>query len=130
VLAHTPREELPRDLLERLHGKWVISTLRAFATPPQRLRELHEAGMRVAYGTDLGNEGTAPRIEREELELLAQAGIDPLQAATSDAAELLGLSGFGSLARGSKADLLAVRDASPQGLATPEQVYNGGALLR
>ena len=130
VLAHTPREELPADLLKSLRGRWVISTLRAFAVPPVRLRALHEAGMRVAYGTDLGNEGTSPRIEQKELELLAEAGLDPLQAATSAAAELLGLKGLGSLAVGSRASFLAVRDSSPQALANPEQVYGDGVRLK
>ncbi|TMA72306.1 MAG: hypothetical protein E6J67_20245, partial [Deltaproteobacteria bacterium] len=59
VLAHTPRDPLPRDLLGRLQGKWVISTLRAFAVDPARLRALADAGTRIAYGTDLGNENTA-----------------------------------------------------------------------
>jgi imidazolonepropionase-like amidohydrolase len=123
VLAHTPREELPPALLRRLRGKWVISTLRAFAVAPARLRALREAGMRVAYGTDLGNEGTAPRIDGEELSLLAQAGVDPLRAATADAAELLGLGDLGSLRVGSSACVLAVRDESPASLARPERVY-------
>jgi imidazolonepropionase-like amidohydrolase len=130
VLAHTPREELPKDLLKSLRGLYVISTLRAFQVAPERLRALHEAGMRVAYGTDLGNEGTSPRIEQAELDLLAQAGVDPLHAATSAAAELLGLSELGSLAVGSQASLLAVRDLGPQALAHPEQVYNRGTLLQ
>jgi imidazolonepropionase-like amidohydrolase len=129
VLAHTPREELPDDLLRRLHGKWVISTLRAFQVAPALLRALHQAGMRVAYGTDLGNEGTAPRIDAEELALLARAGVDPLQAATGAAAELLGLPDLGSLREGMAASLLAVRDATPEALAHPQHVYSRGTLL-
>jgi imidazolonepropionase-like amidohydrolase len=128
VLAHTPREELPSGLLVRLRGKWVISTLRAFGVAPLRLRALREAGMRIAYGTDLGNEGTAPRIEQRELELLAEAGTEPLQAATSAAAELLGLA-KPELIEGAEASLLVVRDESPAALANPEQVYNRGTLV-
>jgi imidazolonepropionase-like amidohydrolase len=130
VLAHTPREELPSQLLKRLRGKWVISTLRAFGVAPERLRALQNAGMRVAYGTDLGNEGTSPSIEQRELELLAQAGVDPLRAATSAAAELLGLADLGALREGAQASLLAVRDLGPQALAHPEQVYDRGTLLQ
>src|SRR2546423_905573 len=63
VLAHTPRDPLPADLLARMKGRWVISTLRAFSVPAERLRALHAAGARAAYGTDLGNENTAPRLE-------------------------------------------------------------------
>jgi imidazolonepropionase-like amidohydrolase len=126
VLAHTPREELPDSLLRRLSGKWVISTLRAFAVPPARLRTLRDAGMRIAYGTDLGNEGTAPGIDAVELALLAKAGVDPLRAATSDAAELLGLSDLGSLRVGAAASILAVR----HDIAEPEQVYIDGQLMQ
>ncbi|HEY2028241.1 MAG TPA: amidohydrolase family protein [Myxococcales bacterium] len=129
VLAHTPREELPSGLLSRLAGKWVISTLRAFGVAPVRLRALREAGMRVAYGTDLGNEGTSPRIDASELSLLAEAGVDPLRAATADAAELLGLPDLGSLRVGSAASLLVVRDETPESIANPERVYVDGNLL-
>lgn len=128
VLAHTPRDELPADLLARLRGKWVISTLRAFAVAPARLRSLVAAGARVAYGTDLGNEGTAPGIDAGELALLAAAGVDPLRAATTDAAELLGLSDHGRLDVGCAASLLAVRGLSPPDLATPAWVMIDGTM--
>ncbi len=129
VLAHTPRDELPERLLARVRGKWVISTLRAFAVSPARLRTLVAAGARVAYGTDLGNEATAPGIDRGELDLLAAAGVDPLRAATRDSAELLGLRRVGRLAVGCAASLLAVRDLSPSALATPAWVMIDGTMV-
>jgi len=103
VLAHTPRDALPADLLERVEGKWVISTLHAFGVAPARLAALREAGARVAYGTDLGNQNTAPGIDARELALLIEAGVDPLPAATSESAELLGLRELGHLSVGSTA---------------------------
>jgi imidazolonepropionase-like amidohydrolase len=130
VLAHTPREELPPELLGRMRGKWVISTLRAFGVAPARLRTLREAGVRVAYGTDLGNQGTAPRIDADELALLAEAGVDPLEAATVRAAELLGLDGLGSLEVGARASVLAVDDLRPASLAEPLQVWIDGDEIR
>src|SRR5205823_8934985 len=117
VLAHTPRDPLPQELLRRLEGKWVISTLRAFAVDPARLRALADAGARVAYGTDLGNENTAPGVDAGELALIAKAGIDPLAAATSAAATLLGFGDLGSLAVGSRASILAVRSLAPESIA-------------
>ena len=128
VLAHTPRDPLPPDLLRRLADKWVISTLRAFAVAPARLRALAEAGARIAYGTDLGNENTAPGIDAAELALVAAAGVDPLVAATSAAATLLGFSDLGNLAVGSRASLLAVRSLSPESLAMPEWVMIDGKM--
>lgn len=128
VLAHTPRDPLPPDLIEKMKGRWVISTLHAFQVAPQRLAALREAGARIAYGTDLGNEDTRPGIDARELSLLAQAGVDPLRAATRDAAELLGLRDLGRLAVGSLASLLAVRGLDPQSLAHPAWVMNCGRL--
>lgn len=128
VLAHTPRDALPQDILGRLEGKWVISTLRAFAVAPARLRALADAGARIAYGTDLGNENTAPGIDAGELALIAKAGIDPLAAATSAAADLLGFTDLGSLAVGSRASVLAVRSLSPEFLGRPEWVMIDGKM--
>jgi imidazolonepropionase-like amidohydrolase len=125
VLAHTPREELPRELLQGLRGKWVISTLHAFGTDPLRLRALHEAGLRIAYGTDLGNERTAPGIDPFELKLIAAAGVDPMQAAQG-AADLLGLR-FGAV--GSPACLLGVRGLDADSLAAPAWVMNDGKMV-
>lgn len=129
VLAHTPRDPLPQDLLARMKGKWVISTLNAFDVPPRRLRELRDAGARVAYGTDLGNEGTAPGVDVRELELLEAAGIDPLPAATSAAAALLSFPDLGGLAVGFAASLLAVRSLAPEDLARPEWVMIDGKKI-
>jgi imidazolonepropionase-like amidohydrolase len=126
VLAHTPRDPLPEDLLGRIKGKWIISTLRAFGVPAERLRTLRDAGARVAYGTDLGNEDTAPGIDARELALLEAAGINALSAATSDAASLLSLPDLGHLGVGASASLLAVRTLSPEDLARPEWVMIDG----
>jgi imidazolonepropionase-like amidohydrolase len=67
--------------------------------------------VRVAYGTDLGNEGTAPGIDAQELALLAQAGFstgDVIASATAAAAELLGEQRLGHLRRGAAASVIGV----------------------
>jgi imidazolonepropionase-like amidohydrolase len=94
------------------------------------VRALAAHGARIVYGTDLGNEGTAPRLSAEELEALARDGVDPLRAATADAAELLGLPDHGRLAEGCAASLLAVRSTKPRDLAGPQWVMNCGKVLR
>jgi len=106
----------------------VISTLHAFGVAPERLRALRDAGARVAYGTDLGNENTAPGIDARELALLEAAGIDPVAAAPSEAAALLSLPDLGSLAPGASASLLAVRSLSPADLARPAKVIIDGKI--
>ena len=120
VLAHTPRDELPAATLRALRGRWVISTLHAFGVQPTRLRALADAGVRVAYGTDLGNEDTRPGIDARELRLLQAAGVDPLGAAAA-AAELAGVSLAGCQ--------LGVRALDAESLAAPAWVMIDGKML-
>ncbi|HWE24282.1 MAG TPA: amidohydrolase family protein [Myxococcales bacterium] len=140
VLAHTPVEPLPDDLVAAIGARrtWVISTLHAFGGSPQavaNLRRLRSAGARIAYGTDLGNEGTAPGIDARELALLAQAGFstaETIAAATSAAAELLGERDLGRLTKGAAASLIGVREEAMKDvrlLAQPRLVVIDGAPM-
>ena len=68
-------------------------------------------GGRVIYGTDLGNEGPQPGIDRREIAAMSSAGMDLasiIRAATSAAADYLQLDGAGSIEPGRDADLVAV----------------------
>ena len=138
VLAHTPVEPLPDDVVAAIGGRrtWVISTLHAFGGSPQalaNLRRLRGAGARIAYGTDLGNEGTAAGIDPQELELLVRAGLsipEVIAAATTNAAELLGERDLGRLTNGAAASVIGVREESLKDvrlLAQPRLVLIDGA---
>ncbi len=78
------------------------------------VRRAHEAGVRIAMGTDcgVGPHGT----NLEELELMTQAGLSPLEAlhaTTGSAAELLDVAGDrGTIRPGQRADLVVV-DGDP-----------------
>ena len=109
--------------------KWVISTLHAFKVPPARLKALRYAGARVAYGTDLGNAGIKPGIDARELALLAEAGVEPIRAATSRSAALLGLRDLGRPTVGSAASLIAVKGLDPKSLAAPVWVMINGKMV-
>lgn len=81
----------------------------------RNLKRLHEAGVKIAFGTDSG--ATAVRIpgfaEHRELELLVQAGLSPveaLSAATANSAAAMGLEDRGRLAQGYVADFLVLED--------------------
>lgn len=79
----------------------------------KNLTKLHNAGVKIALGTDSG--ATALRIpgfaEHRELELMVQAGMSPtavLQAATANAAAMMQLPNRGRLAAGYQADFLVL----------------------
>jgi len=138
VLAHTPVEPLPDDLVKLAAARhvWVISTLHAFGGTSgalDNLRRLRAAGVRVAYGTDLGNQGTAPGIDANELALLGKAGLssrEVIEAATSAAAQLLGEADLGHLRKGAAASVIAVPEAALRDtrlLARPSLVLIDGA---
>jgi imidazolonepropionase-like amidohydrolase len=138
VLAHTPVEPLSAETLAAFSSRVVISTLGAFggsSTAVGNLRALREAGATVLYGTDLGNSRDAG-IQRAELELLVQAGLDGaaiLEAGTAAPAAYLGLEELGAIAPGKRAALLVLaRDPleDPTALAEPLQVYVDGKPQR
>jgi len=117
------------------HGTWLVPTLVApkavlaaaaagARIPPESVRKAEEvvgyhtdsfaravaAGVRVAMGTD---SGVGPHGDNlTELELMADAGMDPAEvwrSATSSAAELMGVADqLGSLEPGKRADLVLV----------------------
>jgi imidazolonepropionase-like amidohydrolase len=78
------------------------------------IAKAHEAGVKIAFGTD---SGVSPHGGNgRELELMVQAGIpeaDVLRIATVNAADLCGLSDeIGTIEVGKSADIIAV-DANP-----------------
>lgn len=122
LFAHTPKEPLPDALLRRI--RLVVSTLHSTRAAVSNLAALHRLGARIVYGTDLGNEDTAPGVDARELRLLAEAGLgarEIVHAATRAGADLLGLSDLGRLEVGARASLLALRE-------DPE--LDAGALAR
>jgi len=95
AFAHTPFTERLDDALVAALAVHVtiISTLRIHSsshreTAIDNLRRFRMAGGRTLYGTDMGNGPTSGGIERDELELLLEAGLtrdDLLVALTGDA---------------------------------------------
>jgi imidazolonepropionase-like amidohydrolase len=84
---------------------------RSYGIQARNLDRLHEAGMRIAFGTD----GGSPWAAHLEMEDMVAAGMTPaevIEAATHSAAELMGLADMGTLAAGKSADFI-VLDANP-----------------
>jgi imidazolonepropionase-like amidohydrolase len=89
----------------------------ALATGMKNLKALHDAGVRIAFGTDSGAQPVRVPgwAEHRELELMVRAGLTPMQAISAagrGSAAMLGLKDRGTLEQGKKADFL-VLDANP-----------------
>jgi hypothetical protein len=82
-LAHMPVEVLPASLVGRVAtaGTRVVSTMQTLLRDASstgvhtNAKALVAAGVDVRYGTDLGNAGTRPGADPDELRLLADAGL-------------------------------------------------------
>lgn len=95
----------------------------------------HEAGVRIAFGTDQG--ATSNRNKAEEFALLVKAGLTPMEAilaATRNAAELIGASqDVGTVQAGHYADVVAVSGdplADITLLQHVDFVMKGGEVLK
>lgn len=99
----------------------------------QQLSLARQLGVTVALGTDAGSLGVLHgESVIEEMKLFQKAGYslaETVQCATSNAAALLGLEGFGLLAKGKVATFLVARGTPlqlPRKLAYLESIYVNG----
>ena len=140
-LAHMlmSEEEIPERVVTRMveAEMTVVPTLsvrfgRDREIAIANLARFRAAGGRVVYGTDLGNEGPEPGIDRTEIRAMAEAGytaLDVIRSATVDAARYLGLAGKGALDEGAHADVVAVPLGAledPQRLSDVKMVWRAG----
>jgi imidazolonepropionase-like amidohydrolase len=119
-LAHMllSRQTIPRRLMERMVSQEmrIVPTLATFFGRGRRialsnLRGFVRAGGCVVYGTDLGNAGPRPGIDRREVTGMLAAGMasrDVLASATVVAAKWTGVARAGSIEEGNVADIVAV----------------------
>lgn len=99
-------------------------------------RQAHRSGVRLATGTDAVTIVPVTSIRREVALLVAAAGLTPieaLRAATSAAADLLGISAdAGAITAGRRADVLLVDGdplSDPSALARVAGVWRGGVRV-
>jgi imidazolonepropionase-like amidohydrolase len=112
VLASLSVAASERDSIAPALMTWLDRVVEAREMPAKNTRALHEAGLRVLVGTDSSVTGNLPGASiHEELALLVDAGLSPVEAllgATARAANFLGLEGLGVITQGATADLLLV----------------------
>jgi imidazolonepropionase-like amidohydrolase len=113
------------------------ASLRAFEQDKLNVKKLVDAGVRFGFGTDSGGASeryfTQGFFEHRQMELLAQAGLTPMQVIqtfSKNTSEMLGIDkDFGTLAKGKAADLLVLAKNPLDDIAnmrTFEAVYLGG----
>ena len=95
---------------------YVVEKARRCAEAHERsVRMFHEAGGRIALGTDAGTPFNLHGRNADELRFMVEVGLsnlDALRAGTRNAAELMRLHDRGCIAEGAAADLLVV-DGDP-----------------
>lgn len=136
-------ERLPAEVVARMAARpmAVVPTLSIFSRGALRvaidnLERFLAAGGHVVYGTDLGNEGPAPGIDKREVRALLRAGMSPLdvvRSATVDAAAWLGLHSTGVIEPGAFADLVALPAAAledERALTDVRMVWRRGRRVR
>ena len=132
-------EELLTSMVE--DGMAVVPTLsifsgRALRIAVDNLRRFAALGGTIVYGTDLGNEGPRPGIDRREIKGMARAGLtgrDIVASATTLAADWLGLGDSGVLTPGARADVICVPDRAweePEALTDVRIVFRRGIRVR
>jgi len=118
-LPHSIKDkwENPNDAKKNLSARARDYYEREYQRSSYIVRAMQRSGVKLMAGTDTGDPYTYPGFTlHEELKLLVQAGLTPmeaLQAATRNPAEYLGkLDSFGTVGRGKIADLVLL-NANP-----------------
>ena len=143
-LAHMlmSNERIPRKTIAQMvdHDMTVVPTLSCrfggdLDTAIGNLAEFLDAGGRVVYGTDLGNEGPEPGIDHREIASMVHAGMSGRQiiaSATVESARWLGLPDTGVIVPGARADLIAVAGdplSDPSTMTNVAAVWRGGRRI-
>jgi imidazolonepropionase-like amidohydrolase len=102
----------------------------------EQIAMARELGVKVAIGTDSGSPGVDHgKAVRDEMGLFMEAGFsveETVRSATSIGADLIGLERSGQIAKGMRANFIAVKGSClefPKSLQTIERIYMDGKLM-
>jgi hypothetical protein len=144
----TMREVYPAQLSAYLADSVVVNRFRRmgdlaalrtqYSTAQRNVKKLSDAGVKIAMGSNSGMPDTYPGyFELRELELMAAAGMAPadvIKAATSVSAEALGLTEYGTLAVGKRADFFVLNSDPLENITNLKNIsviyHNGDELDR
>jgi imidazolonepropionase-like amidohydrolase len=113
---------------------WAVEkAIRVYEIHLKAFKRFYQAGGKVALGTDAGTPFNKHGENAQELELMVEAGMTPLDAlksGTSLAADLLDLPQLGRIAPGNAADLLLVEGNPAADIKCASQTKNHRAVFR
>ncbi|MEH7522113.1 amidohydrolase family protein [Bacillus sp. JJ1503] len=93
---------------------WALEKAKKVTAPHQNMLEMAiKIGVKIATGTDCGSPVTPPEYYFDELLIMNDAGMKPMDvihSSTKIAAEALGIEDRGVISEGKKADLLIVEE--------------------
>jgi imidazolonepropionase-like amidohydrolase len=138
--AHVPCMPVPDALLEKAaqQNVRIVSTLDTMSACPGVSENAHKLvayGATLLYGSEIAHSDVPWGINAKELERMQAAGMEPvavLQAATSRAGALTGVTQLGLLEPGAPADIIAIPgDVSHnmKRLEYPDFVMSGGTII-
>ncbi|SFK21883.1 Imidazolonepropionase [Nitrosomonas aestuarii] len=146
-LVHMPCDEISDDLLQRItdDGVTVVTTLDTHSTCEHMFDNAAGLGMKdakVIYGSEIAHDNVPWGINGQELSYMLHAlggkaidftdVVNVIKAATSKAAEDLGIPGLGTLTPDAPADIIAVRGNPFEKfkiLEYPDLVLSGGRAV-
>lgn len=146
-LVHMPCAEISDDSLQRItdDGVTVVTTLDTHSTCEHMFGNAVELGMKgakVIYGSEIAHDDVPWGINGQELHTMLHAlsgeevdfadVVNVIKAATSKAAEDLGIPGLGTLTPDAPADIIAVRGNPFEKfkiLEYPDLVLSGGRAV-
>ncbi len=127
---------MKRLALDKNIPEWALAKAKEVVEPHQSMLEnAIRLGVKIATGTDCGSPVTPPKYYFDELMIMNESGMSPIEvihASTRIAADCLGLDDRGVIVAGKKADLLIV-NANPLDnmavLKEDKQVMKNGKFI-
>ncbi|HYP12423.1 MAG TPA: amidohydrolase family protein, partial [Bryobacteraceae bacterium] len=124
--AQTFTRQMQDKYKELFTSAFVARQERQFKACLPLVRLMHESGIRLLAGTDMGSSLLAPGYSlHEELAMLVEAGVptlEVLKAATQSPAQVLGVADLGTVGEGKIADLVLLDDNPVQNIRNTKKV--------